>query len=452
MPSQPAIHSQSSQTTRRITRPAAFQQRVTCPHCWEPFRPEDTLWVSEHADLLGDPRLGPDFQQRFLPTRFNVTGEALDSRGFPCQSLACPRCHLVVPRPLLELEPLFLSIIGSPGSGKSFLLAAMTWQLRQILTSQFRVSFNDADPAFNRSLNEYEESLFLNARAEQLQPLAGLIRKTEEQGELYDTVSFGNQTISYPRPFLFAVQPQNGHPNEDKADRLGRVVCLYDNAGESFQPGKDEVGSPVTRHMAQSQALYFVFDPTQDSRFRAHIAPAAQAALSQQAGRSTRQEQVLQEAAARVRRYTGLRQTEKHDRPLIVVVTKYDAWSHLLEQLVGETVRSEPWRPVPSTVTPSGEINSLDLPRIDHYSQRLRALMQKFCPDIVAAAESFAREVIYMPASAVGWDTKFDERSGLLSIRPSQTHPFWVTTPFLYALCRWTPGLIPGIRRKGEAT
>jgi hypothetical protein len=35
-----------------------------------------------------------------------------------------------------------------------------------------------------------------------------------------------------------------------------------------------------------------------------------------------------------------------------------------------------------------------------------------------------------------------------MSIRPSQTRPFWVTVPFLYALCRWTPGLIPAIRRK----
>ena len=428
-------------------RATELRERVICPHCWEPFRPEDILWVSEHTDLLGDPRLGADFQQRFLPTRFNVAGEALDSKGFPCRSLACPRCHLVIPRPVLELDPLFLSIIGSPGSGKSFLLASMTWQLRQVLTPEFRVSFSDADPSFNRSLNEYEESLFLNARAEELQPLAGLIRKTEEQGELYDTVAFGNQTISYPRPFLFAVQPQKGHPNESQAEKLGRLVCLYDNAGESFQPGKDDVGSPVTRHMAHSRALYFVFDPTQDSRFRSHISASAQAALSKQAGRSTRQEQVLQEAAARIRRYARLRQTEKHDRPLIVVVTKYDAWSNLLEELVGDTSHSEPWRTVPSAHN-GFDINSLDLARIEHYSQRLRLLMQKFCPDIVAAAENFAKEVIYMPSSAVGWATKFDQRSGLMSIRPSQTRPFWVTVPFLYALCRWAPGLIPAIRRK----
>ena len=124
------------------------------------------------------------------------------------------------------------------------------------------MSFSDADPVLNRQLNEYEDSLFLNSAPNKLSPLASLIRKTEEQGELYDTVTYGTQTVRYPRPFLFAMQPETGHPNADDAARLGRVVCLYDNAGESFQPGKDVVGSPVTRHMAHSRVLYFVFDPT----------------------------------------------------------------------------------------------------------------------------------------------------------------------------------------------
>ena len=43
-----------------------------------------------------------------------------------------------------------------------------------------------------------------------------------------------------------------------------------------------------------------------------------------------RQETILSEAAQRVRRYAGLAQSQKHDRPLIVVVTKFDSWKHLL--------------------------------------------------------------------------------------------------------------------------
>jgi hypothetical protein len=94
-------------------RRGGLLDRITCPHCWEHFAPEKVLWISEHQDLLGDPKLGPEQQQRFLPTRFTVAGEALDARGFACQQLACPNCHLAVPRPFLEMEPLFLSIFGA---------------------------------------------------------------------------------------------------------------------------------------------------------------------------------------------------------------------------------------------------------------------------------------------------------------------------------------------------
>ena len=44
------------------------------------------------------------------------------------------------------------------------------------------------------------------------------------------------------------------------------------------------------------------------------------------AGRTTRQESILLEAATRVRRYVGLPQNARHNRPLIVVLTKYDSW------------------------------------------------------------------------------------------------------------------------------
>ena len=53
--------------------------QVTCPHCWERFAPEQVLWVSEHIDLLGDPLLGPEQQQRFLPSRFTIDGDAIDA-------------------------------------------------------------------------------------------------------------------------------------------------------------------------------------------------------------------------------------------------------------------------------------------------------------------------------------------------------------------------------------
>ncbi|HLN26778.1 MAG TPA: hypothetical protein VK395_03480 [Gemmataceae bacterium] len=417
--------------TRTLLRP------TTCPHCWAKFEPQDILWISSHSDLLGDPRLGPEQPQRFLPTRFNLQGYALDSRGFVCQSLACPKCHLPVPRVLLETEPTFLSILGTPACGKSFFLTALTWELRRLLPTHFGLSFADADTLSNRSLNEYEESLFLNPKADELVPLADLIRKTELQGELYNTVMYGNQNVSYPRPFLFTVQPLEHHPYAIQAPRVARVLCLYDNAGEHFLTGQDSTASPVTRHMARASILFYLFDPTQDPRFQKLIRQNKPALAGAPSSRTSRQEVVLQEAAGRVRRVLGLSQGAKHTRPLIVVLTKYDVWAHLLP----EADCAEPW-------VIKENLAGLDLERIENRSREVRALLLQVSPELVAAAEGFAEEVIYVPTSALGESPTLGEQGKGLAIKPAAIKPIWATVPFLYGMCRWMPGLIPSRKRR----
>lgn len=427
-------------------------KRITCPHCWHRFAPENILWIAEHADLRGDPRLGSEQLQRFLPTRFTVDGEAVDAKGFPCRSLACPNCHLEVPRALLEMEPLFLSILGETLSGKSYFLASLIWQLRRLLPLHFAMSFSDADPLSNAKINEYENALFSNAQGDSAIPLADLIPKTqaEDQG-LYETVMFGTQRVQYPRPFLFSMQPQAGHPNAAQADRRARVVCLYDNAGENFHVGADTTSAPVTRHLALSRALFFLFDPTQETQFRNELLRRAPDNSHLPDNPPThRQETILQEAASRIRRHTGLRQNEKHNRPLIVILTKYDSWSPLLEDLE-DAPPGEPWREVPHGRPPDGErempFTALDLTAIERRSQLLRRMLLEYSPEIVTAAEGIAKEVVYVPVSALGWRTHVDHE-GELRIRPADIDPYWVTVPFLYALCRWTPGLIPAIKKR----
>jgi DNA-directed RNA polymerase subunit RPC12/RpoP len=66
--------------TARRSRPPSLLPKVTCPHCWHRFPPEQILWVSQHSELLGDLVLGPDAASRFLPTRFSTDGSALDRR------------------------------------------------------------------------------------------------------------------------------------------------------------------------------------------------------------------------------------------------------------------------------------------------------------------------------------------------------------------------------------
>src|SRR4051812_12196953 len=99
-----------------MARALGLLSRIICPHCWNAFPPEQTLWVSQHSDLLGDAVLGPEKARRFLPSRFTPDGQAIDPRGMACQTLACPRCHLAIPRSIIETAPLFLSMIGGPRS------------------------------------------------------------------------------------------------------------------------------------------------------------------------------------------------------------------------------------------------------------------------------------------------------------------------------------------------
>lgn len=408
--------------------------RITCPHCWSNFAAEDILWVAEHEELRGDPLLGIDAHQRFLPSRFDISGNALDPHGMTCQALACPSCHLPIPRVLVDIAPLFVSILGIPSCGKSYFLASMTWRLRQALPKLFRVAFGDADPTSNIIINDYERQQFFNPDRNAAVKLA----KTEEQGYWYDTVNYGDQTVSYPRPFLFSMAPMQGHPRFQQSSEVARCLCMYDNAGESFQPGKDTTASPVTRHLVRSQALFFLFDPTQDPRFQ--TACKGKTEDPQMVGEhrvSGRQDIVLHEAANRVRKYSGLKHDERHNRPLIVVVTKYDAWSALLPE-----VRDlQPWR------TTGEGMHALEWELIRSTSDRLRDLLWDLSPELVSSAEGFAQEVLYVPVSATGCSPVKDE-TGTYGVRPGDIHPHWIEVPMLTVLAKWAKGLIPYMARK----
>lgn len=423
-----------------------LRSHVACPHCWEKFAPEDTLWVAAHPELTNDPRLGREQQQRFLPTRFNADGNALDIRGLACQELACPRCHLAIPRALLELPPVFASIAGTPSCGKSYFLAAMTWMLRQTLPRDFRLSYTDADPLSNAMLNKYEEDQFLNPNPDEIIKL----RKTEEQGDLYDIVRYGEQLVTYPRPFLFTIRPTQQHPSAADTGRVARLLCLYDNAGESFEPGKDTISNPVTRHLAQSHAILFCFDPTQDPRFRRAFHEKTGDYQIDEPRVTARQEIVLHEIVDRVRRHTGLKQSERHRRPLIVVVTKYDAWW----PLIGEQRLPDPWR-----TTGNSSLCCFDTNLLEAASNATRDLLAKVTPELVAAAQEFSQKTWFIPVSATGAspephptikDPK-DPNKPLMGVRPRNMNPMWCEVPLLAALSSVTSGLVPLCRRPGQA-
>ncbi len=335
------------------------------------------------------------------------------------------------------MQSIFLSILGAPASGKSYFLTTMTWLLRQTLPRSFSLSFGDADPASNRSLNEYEERLFLNENQDRLVALD----KTALEGDLYNTVLFSGHSVSYPRPFIFSLKPLEDHPNYKAMSNLARAVCLYDNAGEHFLPGQDTASSPVTRHLALSRVLFFLFDPTQDPRFRRACAGKTDDPQMGDRARTTRQETILLEAADRIRRFTGLAQQARHPRPLVVVVTKYDAWSALLSRRVPD----EPWS---STKFPN--LCGMDLESIEAVSSDVRSMLVQFTPEVVSAAEGFAENVVYIPASSLGQSPEVDAETGLLGIRPRDLRPVWAEVAFLYVMARWMDGIIPFMKPLNE--
>lgn len=400
-------------------QPVRLVGQAVCPHCWERFEPTNILWVARHEDHRGDPYLSADEMMRFRPSRFTPDGNAIDPAGMVCHELACPQCHLIVPRRLLENRQATFSLVGVPGSGKSYLLASMAWQLRRLLPQRFGLRFADVDPRLNAIINDYEETLFLQEDPDR--PV--YIDKTQLHGSHYDQVRLKGQPTLLAHPFLFSIDAP------DDAPEAARVLCFYDNAGEHFYAGGDTTLAPGSRHVALADTLMFLFDPLQDARFRERCRAFSNDPQLQLSSRAQRQDTVLTEAAERVRRYAGLSPRLKLSQPMIVLVGKADVWCR---ELVGEDLDAEPFvGDAPAKV---------DAARIERVSVAVRAMLESLTPEFVAAAEGHYERVLYVPVSALGGSPQPLEGGGLLTVRPRELRPKWVAVPVLYALARWLKG------------
>jgi len=415
--------------------------KVTCPHCWAVFETHSVLWLSTHPSLIGDPRLGRDAQRRFLPTRFTSDGLAMDEMDSPCHRIACPSCHLEIPRVCTEMESWIVSIIGAPAAGKSFYLGAVARTLRNVLPSHYRVSFTDSDANLNRKINSYEQAMFGNPHSDSLIPLGELIEKTTEQGDQYSTVFTGNQRAQYPHPYTFTIRPDPTHPKLKDPVAASRVLCLYDNAGESYLSGSDSTLNPVTRHLAQASMLLFLFDPTQDHDFRrAYL--EGEGTIPTDSRIALRQQQtIVAEAANRVRLLKNMPSSKKHDKPLFVIVTKQDLWGHLVPAIA---------QAAPLHITGKEGVGYFNADRVTAISVGIREMMVRLSPAVVDAAESFAQKVVYVGASSLGMSPTRNA-AGEWVIRPRDIKPEGVEVPFLHGLNSLLPGLFPA-GRKAPAT
>lgn len=423
---------------------------VTCPNCWQKFPPEAARAIAGHIDLVGDPRLEDEnAPRRFLPTRFTPECAPLDERDTACMDLACPHCHLVVPRVMFERrQTIFLSIFGRASSGKSYFLTSMAQQLQTSMPQHFGLAVTEPHTPSNALLRSYKNALFNHPNPDVLV----LLPKTEAEGDKwYAKVRDGDDVRQYPRPMFFQVSPTGRHPNADHPLHSTRTICLYDNAGEHFEPGHAKPSSPETQHLSRSSALLFVFDPTQEPSFVAECRgkasdPQFEESLSDRPVDRVvdPQDVILSTAEQNVKRWMGRELAAPLDTPLVVVVAKCDAWAHLIK---GGLPRFFTGR--------DGDLSTIHgykAATVEFVSGRVRELLLRLCPAIVTAAERFSRTVCYIPTSATGCEpilVGYTEPpppavpKPIYKFRKGSIAPVWAEVPFLWILDRLTTGLVP---------
>ncbi len=378
-------------------------ESFACPYCRTVSPIDDVLSVSVSPALLGDPVLGEYEQSRFLPTQFTSNGLAVDSEGGVCTETACPVCHMAFSQELLNAPQIVMSVIGTSGAGKSVFLASSIWRCRHVLPGLFGVRFMDLDPVANRWINAYEEKFFFQGKSERLQQIA----KTDmNDTSLTRSVSIDGEAVLLPLPSFFQTTPRGMAKSHS--------LVVYDSAGEHFGAGEDRHGSFVTLNMLNADVLYFMFDPSADPRFEDYLNRGSGTAENT----LQRQDTLIAEMAARIRRHYGTRYRSKLDRPLIFGVSKAD--------LLREHLNLE--APVYRKISEGRSM--LDLKVLKEVSDSTESFLAKIVPEVVATVRDIATEVWFLPVSALGHNP---QREG---VRPMDIKPVWAELPIVFTLAR----------------
>ena len=310
---------------------------------------------------------------------------------------------MALPRMLLETPQMVMSVIGAAGAGKSVFLASSMWQCRQVLGRIFGVSFMDLDPVANRWINAYEEKLFFQEDDQTLQQ----IEKTDLQASnVCRTVMLDGDSVLLPLPSFFQLRT--------KADPQPQSLVVYDSAGEHFRAGADTQASAVTLNMLNADVLFFMFDPSADPRFRPMLDHGTGTAHNY----AQRQDVLLAEMAARIRRHMGNRCESRLTKPLIFGVSKAD----LLRQHL--PLDAEIYKKI------DDKRYALDLNALRCVSEATEALLNDITPEVTATAHDIASEVWFVPVSALGHNPM---REG---VRPCDIRPLWTELPVVFTLAK----------------
>lgn len=393
-------------------------QAATCPLCWLKFDVGDALSIAVHESLRGDSILGPDEMLRFLPTRFNNGGIAVDPAGMPAPDIACPHCRKKLPPNYLELEQKIFSIVGAPSAGKSYYLSVLIRELQESLYKNFGIIFKDLDPSGNMLLTQMKNRLFSATRPED-----AILAKTALEGAMYERYPRFGKMVALPKPMTYSI-------SKDDFEKEASLI-FYDNAGEHFEPGLDIEESPGAMHVASSAAIFFIFDPASNRNFKKQLTgyPDPQLTIG---GRFDQQDTILSEMEVRIKRMLGLESSKRVSTPMAFIIGKCDIWQHLLPEPLEAVIKD----------------GKLNLSAIDRNSEILKKFLLSLDPSLVAAASSISDNLKFFAVSALGHSPTMildGECAGKIAPIPEKLNPINVEIPTLWALSETTE-FIPVVR------
>lgn len=408
-----------SEQPAAVVRDPAFAKpnpdgELTCPVCWLHFDGGDIMHIAVHDSLRGDPILGEDAQQRFLATRFNNAGQAVDSMGIPTSEIACPHCRRKLPPSFLGMPHHIISLVGDQSAGKSYYLSVLTKVLPATLYREFSVVFQDGDPTGNAPVNDMRKALF-GAQS----PAGAKLAKTQFEGAMYERLPRQGRMVALPRPFVYTLAA------EDKT-RDQCALIFYDNAGEHFQPGVNIVEQPGAQHVASAAGILYLFDPFNSPEFRQHLRDTKDPQLEKPV--VDQQDIILSEMRTRIQTIRNLHSGETIQTPFAFIVGKYDAWLQLLN---GKTLRE------------SVHDGKLDISAIEENSSVIRGLLYQLSPPLVANAEALSSNVMFFAASSFG-HTPVKLKIGAENAYvpdPAKLRPVNVEVPLLWILSQICPNL-----------
>jgi DNA-directed RNA polymerase subunit RPC12/RpoP len=395
---------------------------LTCPVCWLRFDAGDIMHIAVHDSLRGDPLLGEDAQQRFLATRFNNAGQALDAMSLPSSEIACPHCRRKLPPSFLGMPHHIISLVGDQSAGKSYFLSVLTKVLPATLYREFGIVFQDSDPTGNAPVNDMRKALF-GAQS----PAQAKLAKTVFEGAMYERLPRQGRMVALPRPFVYTLAA------EDKT-RERCALIFYDNAGEHFQPGVNIVEQPGAQHVASAAGIMYLFDPFNSPEFRRILRDTKDPQLEKPV--VDQQDIILAEMRARIQMIRNLRSGENIQTPVAFVVGKCDVWLHLLN---GKPLRD----PVLD--------GKLDIAAIEENSGVVRAIMYQLCPAVVANAEALSSNVMFFAASSFG-HTPIKIGPGEYVPDPAKLQPSFVEVPLLWILSQVCPALFADSKMSDSKT